>query len=482
MAIRDMHEFVVQLEQRGLLRRVTTPVSPILEITEITDRVSKRPDGGPALLFENVEGSEFPVLINALGSRERMNLALGVDDVDAIAQRIRELTQVPAAGGGLLDKLSQGMKLMDVAKATAPKLISRAPVQEVVEDDPDLLRLPILQCWPKDGGRYITLPLVFTKDPETGKKNAGMYRMQVYDRRTTGMHWQIHKDGARHQRLAAGDRLEAAAVIGGDPVTVYAASAPLPPAIPELMFAGFLRGQPVELVRCRTIDMEVPAHADFVLEGYIDTTQSRIEGPFGDHTGYYSEAAPYPVFHVTCITRRARPIYSTTIVGKPPQEDVWMGYATERIFLPLLQMMLPEVVDYHMPAAGVFHNCVLVAIKKRYPGHARKVMSALWGLGLMMLAKLIVVVDDDTDVHDYNQVAWRTLGNFDPARDVEIVHGPVDDLDHASPAWRFGSKMGIDATAKWPEEGHQRPWPEEIHMSEEVVQAVTRRWREYGID
>lgn len=485
MAFRDLHEFVAALEERGWLRRIKVPVSPILEITEITDRVCKRPGGGPALLFENVEGYDMPVLINAFGSMERMCLALGVQRLDDIADEIRELLKLPQPGGGLLDKLGAGMKLLELARNTAPRLVSRAPCQEIVDMDPDLTRLPALQCWPKDGGRYITLTNVITRDPVTGVKNIGMYRVQIYDAKTAGMHWQKHKDGQRHQDAARERgmrRIDCAIVLGGDPATIYTGSAPLPPSVPELMFAGFLRKQPVEVVKCKTVDLEVPAHAEIVIEGYVDPEESRIEGPFGDHTGFYSPADPYPVFHVTCITRRRNAIYPTTIVGRPPMEDVYLGKATERIFLPLMQMILPEIIDINMPPEGVFHNCVLVRIKKRYPGHARKVAYGLWGLGLMMLAKCIVVVDEDCDVQDLSETAWKVFGNIDPKRDVFFAEGPVDDLDHAAPAWRYGSKMGIDATRKWPEEGHPRPWPEEIRMTPEIKALVDRRWKEYGID
>jgi len=479
---RDLHEFAAACEKRGWLKRIKAPVNPYLEIAEITDRVCKMPGGGPALLFENVEGSAFPVLTNAFGSTERMCLALGVDRLDEVAERIRELMKLPGPGGGLLDKLGQGMKLLDVAKSTQPKLITKAPCQEVIMPEPDLTKLPVLTTWPKDGGPFITLPSVITRDVNTGGRNIGMYRLQVYDKQTTGMHWHKHKDGQRHYDAAAGTRMPVAVALGGDPVTVYAGSAPLPPMIPELMFAGFVRGEPVELVKCRSIDMEVPAHADFVIEGYVDTAEPlRIEGPFGDHTGFYSPADPYPVFHVTCITHRRDAIYPATLVGKPPMEDVYLGKATERIFLPLLQMFLPEVVDYNMPPEGTFHNCVLVKIKKRYPGQARKVVHGMWGMGLMMLAKTIVVVDEQVDLNNYSEVFWYASGNIDPKRDVFFAEGPVDDLDHASPVWRFGSKMGVDATKKWPEEGHPRQWPDEITMAPDMVERVTKRWAEFGL-
>lgn len=484
MAFRDVQEYMAALDKRGWLRRIQTPVSPILEITEITDRCMKMPGGGPALLFEQVEGSDMPVLINAFGSMERMCLALGVDSLDQVGDEIRSLMQLPGPGGGLFDKLGQGFKLLEVARNTAPKLVSRAPCQEVVEADPDLGRLPVLQCWPDDAGRFITFGLTVTRDPHKGTHNYGLYRLQIYDQQTTGMHWHKHKDGQRHMDACRDKglrRMEAAVVLGGDPATMYAGSAPLPPIVPELMFAGFLRKQPVEVVRCKTIDVEVPAHAEIVLEGYVDLDEIRTEGPFGDHTGFYSPADPYPVFHVTAITRKRHPVYPSTIVGRPPVEDVYLGKATERIFLPLLQMVLPEVIDYHMPPEGVFHNCVLVRIRKRYPGHARKVAYGMWGLGLMMLAKLIVVVDEDCDVQDLSETAWRVFGNIDPKRDLFVAEGPIDDLDHASPTWRFGAKLGIDATRKWPEEGHPRPWPADIVMSPEIKALVDRKWGEYGL-
>lgn len=484
MPFRDIQEFAAALEQRGWLKRIRVPVSAKLEIAEITDRVMKSPGGGPALLFEQVQGSPYPVLINAFGSTERMCLALGVDRLDDLATGIRELLQLPT-GGGLLDKLGEGVKLLSVARHTAPKRVRHAPCQEVVESDPDLSRLPILHCWPGDPAPFITFPLVITRDPVTGLRNVGLYRMQVYNRRTTGMHWHLHKDGQRHmdrQRAAGERRMPVAVALGADPVTMYCGSAPLPPLVPELMLAGFLRQAPVELVPCKTVDLEVPAHAEFVLEGYVDLDEERVEGPFGDHTGFYSPAAPYPVFHITCITRKQRPVYPTTIVGRPPMEDVYMGKATERLFLPLLQLVLPEIIDYHMPPAGVFHNCVLVRIRKRYPGHARKVANGLWGLGLMMLSKVIVVVDEDCDVQNVSEVVWKAFANIDPRRDVFFSDGPADDLEHASPAWRYGSKMGIDATRKGPEEGHPRPWPDAVAMSADIRALVDRRWSEYGLE
>jgi 4-hydroxy-3-polyprenylbenzoate decarboxylase len=362
--------------------------------------------------------------------------------------------------------------------------VRSAPCQEVVETDrPTLAGLPIITCWPGDAGRYITLPMVFTRDPVSGARNVGMYRLQVFDDRTLGMHWQTHKGSAEHHRVADERRtpMEVAIALGGDPVSIYSASAPLPPGVDEMVFAGWLRGAGVPMVPCQTIDLEVPAEAEIVLEGHVDPAEQRVEGPFGDHTGYYSLARPYPVFHLEAVTRRRNPIYPTTIVGRPPQEDYWLGKATERIFLPIIRMVLPEVVDMNMPAEGVFHNLVIVSIRKRYPGQARKVMYALWGLGLLMLAKTIVVVSEHVDVHNLSEVAWRATGNIDPKRDVVILDGPMDDLDHAALRHRFGGKMGIDATEKSALDDIVQPWPEEILMSEEVRALVTRRWAEYGL-
>ncbi len=480
MAYRDLREFMAELEKRGQLRRIKTPVSRKLEITEIADRVFKA--GGPALLFEQVDGSPYPLLIGIFGTLERTSLALGMASLEEGADRIREMTRLPEPGQGLLDKLKALPRLAEVA-GFFPKTVRSAPCQEVVESDPDLTSLPVLHCWPGDGGPFITLPLVFTKDPATGTTNVGMYRMQVYDRRTTGMHWHVHKHGAEHFHALAGGkkRLEVAVALGGDPAVTYAATAPLPRGINELIFAGFLRQVSVEVVRCRTVDLEVPAHAEFVLEGYVEWGELRREGPFGDHTGFYSPADDYPVFHLTCLTRRSRPVYPATIVGRPPMEDAWLGKASERFFLPLLQLQLPEVVDMSLPAAGVFHNLAILSIRKRYPGQARKVIHALWGLGQMMFTKTIIVVDEDVDVHDLEEVVWKVTGNIDPRRDLVVADGPLDVLDHSSPTPLYGSKLGIDATRKLPEEGHLRPWPAEIAMRTDVVENVTKRWREYGI-
>lgn len=488
MAFKDVREFIDELKKRNWLKRITAEVDPILEIAEITDRVSKMPGGGYALLFENVKGFDTPVLTNMMGSYERMSLALGVDKLDDIAREIEEMMELPKPASGFMDKLKVLPKLAEIA-SFMPKTVKKAPCQEVViTDNPDLNKFPILQTWPQDAGRFITLPLVFSKDPVSGKRNCGMYRMQVYDGQTTGMHWHKHKGGAEHQRKGqeakqAGKRImEVAVAIGTDPAVIYSATAPLPPDIDEMMFAGFLRKQSVEMVKCITVDLEVPANAEIVLEGYVDLDELRLEGPFGDHTGYYSLADMYPVFHLTAITHRKNPIYAATLVGKPPQEDAYIGKATERIFLPLMKIMLPEIVDVNMPIEGGFHNCVIVSIRKRYPYHARKVMSGLWGMGLMMLAKMIIVVDENVDVHDYAQVAWRVFHNIDAKRDTMFVEGPTDDLDHAAQLPHITSKMGIDATKKWPSEGFVREWPDDIEMDQETINLVDRKWTSYGIE
>lgn len=479
MGYRDLRAYMQALEQRGLLKRITTEVSVELEITEITDRVVKA--GGPALLFENVRGYNMPVLTNAFATYRHMCLALQVDNLDDIGRELMQYLRPPELPSSFLDKLKALPKLAQLA-SFLPKTVRQAPCQEVIIKDPPSLRhLPVLKCWPDDGGPFITLPLVFTKDPETGQRNVGMYRMQVFDDRTTGMHWHIHKDGAEHWRKA-GDKIPVAVALGGDPAVIYSATAPLPPGIDEMLLAGFLRKEPVEMVRCITVDLEVPAHAEIILEGYVDRQETRLEGPFGDHTGYYSLADHYPVFHLTCVTQRRQPIYPATIVGRPVMEDAFLGKATERIFLPLARMVLPELVDMNMPPEGVFHNCVIVSIKKRYPGHARKVMHALWGMGLMMMAKLIIVVDENVNVQDLSEVMWRVFNNIDPERDLEITRGPLDALDHSSPLPHYGSKLGIDATRKWPAEGHTRPWPADIVMSREIKELVDRKWREYGLE
>ncbi|HTP86217.1 MAG TPA: menaquinone biosynthesis decarboxylase [Bryobacteraceae bacterium] len=478
----DLREFVKALEKAGELRRISLEVDPVLEITEFADRAVK--GGGPALLFEKPKGSSIPVLINAFASLRRMEIALDVASVQEVADRISEFLQMRMPEG-LMGKLKMLPKLAEMG-SFFPKMVSSGPCKEVIQRDGfSLAELPILQCWPQDGGRFITLPMVFTRNPETGKRNCGCYRMQVYDACTTGMHWQTHKQGAEHYRRLAAEgkqsRMPVAVAIGADPATMYSAIMPLPPDLDEMMIAGFLRGKPVEMVKCETNDLEVPANAEIVLEGYVDIGELRREGPFGDHTGFYSLDDDYPVFHVTCITRRKDPLYAATIVGPPPMEDFYMGKAIERIFLPLMRLQLPEVRDICMPAEGVFHNLILVSIRKSYPLHARKVMHAIWGLGQAMFSKCIVVVDEDVDVQNVAEVAWKALNNIDPQRDIEFVLGPVDSLDHASRLPNYGSKMGIDATRKWSTEGFTRPWPDVIRMSPEVKARVGDLWKKAGL-
>jgi 4-hydroxy-3-polyprenylbenzoate decarboxylase len=481
MAYASLREFIKRLEDAGELIRITKQLSSELELTEVCDRVCKGAGSNRALLFENVDSGEFPVLMNAFGSKKRMAWALGVEDVEEIAARISDLTKtVPPEG--LVDKAKMLMKLYEISQYP-PNKVQTGPVKEVIDKEPDLDKLPILKCWPDDGGRFITLPCVFTKDDE-GRRNVGMYRMQVYDSKTTGMHWHLHKGGRAHYLLHSekGKRMEVAVSLGGDPATTYSATAPLPHGLDEMLFAGFLRGKGVDLVKCETVDLEVPANAEFILEGYVEPEEVKREGPFGDHTGYYSLADDYPVFHLTCITRRKDAIYPATIVGKPPMEDCFMGKATERIFLPLIQLQYPEILDINLPIEGVFHNLCFVRIKKRYPGHARKVMHAIWGMGQMMFTKLIAVFDEDVDIQDLSEVLWRLGNNISADRDLEIVKGPLDILDHASPYPNFGAKLGIDATKKWPEEGHNREWPDAIEMSPDVKKRIDEMWGELGIE
>jgi 4-hydroxy-3-polyprenylbenzoate decarboxylase len=474
--IRDLRDFIEQLRKAGELVEITAPVDPHLEITEITDRVSKA--RGPALLFRNVIGSDLPVLINQFGSERRMCMGLETPSFDAIAGRIQDLLELQPPQG-LMDKVKALGKLRELASFSS-KLVKSGPCQEVWLDPPDLDRLPILTCWPDDGGPYVTLPLVFSKDPVTGVRNCGMYRIQKIDSRTAMMHWQIHKDGAAHLRDSEG-RVPIAVAIGTDPAVTYSATAPLPKHIDEMIFAGFLRGKSVEMVSCRTVDVEVPANSEIVIEGYVDANDLRPEGPFGDHTGFYTPVDMYPTFHITAISMRRDAIYATTIVGKPPMEDFWLGKATERIFLPLIKTTVPDIEDMNLPLEGVFHNCAIVSVKKRYPGHAKKLMNAVWGLGLLSLTRCVIVVDHDVDVHDLSDVAFRAFSNVDPQRDMLLTEGPVDALDHAAPYFAYGSKVGFDATRKLPGEGLVRDWPPEIAMSEEIRDRVTRRWSEFGI-
>ena len=482
MAYPDLRSFIETLEKNGELKRVTAEVDPVLEITELADRAVK--NNGPALLFENPRGHTIPVLINSFASMRKMELALEVDDIQSIADRIAEYLEMKTPQG-LVGKLKMLPKLAEMGNFF-PREVRTGACQQVVKTEGFSLKdYPVLTCWPQDAGPFITLPMVFSKNPITGKRNCGMYRLQVFDDRTTGMHWQTHKQGAEHYRrlMAEGKetRMDVAVAIGADPVTMFSAILPLPPDLDEMLFAGFMRNKPVEMVKCKTVDIEVPANAEIVLEGYVTLGETRTEGPFGDHTGYYSLADEYPVFHVECITQRENPIYATTIVGQPPMEDFYMGKTIERIFLPLLRLQLPEVVDMSMPAEGIFHNLMLVSIRKSYPGHARKVMSAIWGTGQAMFTKCIVVVDHDVDVQDHGNVAFRALNNIDPERDMQFTFGPIDSLDHSSRLPNYGSKVGIDATKKWPEEGFQRPWPDLIEMDEAVKARVDPIWKQLGI-
>ncbi len=480
----NLREFIDFLEKRGELRRIKVPVSRDLEITEIVDRVVK--SGGPALLFENVEGYDVPILINLYGTHQRVAWALGVDHIDELTERVRKLLGiVQGPPKGLLNKLNTASDVLGLVRSQ-PKVVGKGPCQEVVltGEEVDLTMLPALTCWPMDGGRYITMPLVITRDAHSGRRNVGIYRMQIYDKQTTGMHWQTHKVGAHHYRdyqVLGPKKMDVAVAIGGDPTTIWSGSLPLPPDMDEIAVSGIIREKPVELVKCKTVDLEVPAHAEFIIEGYINTCELRSEGPFGDHTGYYSLPEDYPVFHVTAITHRKNPIYHTTMVGRPPTEDFFMGKAAERMLLPALQMTLPEIVDVNMPAEGIFHNLVIVSMKKEYTGHVRKVMYALWGLGLLMLAKSIIVVDHFVDVQNLSEVAWRVTSNIDPSNDVVFVDGPVDDLDHSSQTPKFGSKMGIDATSKGMMDGRTREWPPDIVMDDEVKKLVDLKWIRYGL-
>jgi 4-hydroxy-3-polyprenylbenzoate decarboxylase len=565
LAYDDLRQWLAALESAGELKRVRAEVDPILEITEITDRVSKsaghysasgsergpgREPGGAALLFENVKG--YPgtrLLINQFGSTRRMCMALGVDSLDQVADRLRQFMDVKSPQG-FLDKIKMLPMLADMGKFF-PKTVGTGPCKEVIRKDKfSLFEMPVLKCWPKDAGRFITLPCVITRDPTTGKRNVGMYRMQVYDAHTAGMHWQRQKVGAEHyreaMRAAAGEssvlrpqssgedsagegkptsapsaplragstgqmwgtnasssvdimartsggtrepegqrpkgKLEVAVAIGTDPAITFSAIVPAPPDVEEYLIAGFLRQKPVELVKCETVDLEVPASAEIVLEGHVNLDELRPEGPFGDHTGFYSLQDLYPVFHVSCITHRRDPIYATTIVGKPPMEDAWMGKAVERIFLPLMKLSIPELVDVNLPVEGVFHNLMIVSIRKSYPGQARKVMNAIWSLGQAMFTKCVVVVDEDCDVQDLREVVLRVFNHIDPERDIQFTLGPVDSLDHASRLPDFGSKMGVDATRKWPSEGFTRPWPDEIAMDSATKEKVDRMWKSLGID
>ena len=490
MSLDSLRDFVAALDEAGELVRIKEPVSTTLEITEIADRCMKSPGGGPALLFERPvlpsgAVSRYPVGINLFGSMKRMTMALGTASLDDTGGRITELlrTKVPDSLGG---KIAMLPKLLELSQYPPRTGFGPAPCQQVVlrEHDADLLEIPHLKCWPDDGGYYMTMPMVITRDPHSGIRNVGLYRIMVTGKREMAMHWQRHKVGADHWRemAARGERMPVAIALGADPASMYSASAPLPPSIDEFLFAGFLRRAPVGLVKALTCDLEVPAEAEIVVEGYIDPAEPLIaEGPFGDHTGFYSLADLYPKVHVTAITARRGAICPATIVGRPPMEDFYLGHATERIFLPLLRLTVPEIVDYHMPAYGIFHNLVFVSVDKKYPGQAWKVMHALWGAGLMSLAKVLVVLDKWVDVRDPDAAWWVALNNIDPERDVRFTMGPTDVLDHSSRAFTYGSKMGIDATRKWPEEGFTREWPGVITMDDATRRRVDELWPKLGL-
>jgi 4-hydroxy-3-polyprenylbenzoate decarboxylase len=514
MAYRDFQHFLDVLQSKGELKTISEPVSPFLEITEIADRVMKA--GGAALLFNQVQGPghrygtpdplsavmnrpsiyrprtektvryEMPVAINTLGSKRRMSLALGSEDFEEHADRIEALLK-PEIPKGPVEALKRLPQLLGELKNIPPKTGGSKPkCQEVVlmGDEIDLDRIPILHCWPEDGGPFVTLPCVFTHDPNTGKRNVGMYRVQAFDKRTCGMHWQMHKTGMRQMEDAGqkGKNLEACVVLGGDPVIPFAAISPLPPGIDEILFAGFLRRERMEMVKAKTVDVMIPADAEIVLEGYVDPSERRLEGPFGDHTGYYSLAGQFPVFHLTAITMREKPVYPATIVGQPPMEDGWMGKAVERIFLPMIRLSVPEIVDMHLPVEATFHNMAFVSIKKKFPGHAYKVMNAVWGLGGLSFTKFVYIFDEDCNVQDLAEVIFRIGANCDPGRDVLMTRGPVDQLDHASQAEGFGGKIGFDCTHKWPgENGFTRDYPKLITMAPDVRARVDELWPRLGL-
>jgi len=525
VAYDDLRDWIRTLDKAGELKRIREEVDPVLEIAEITDRASKSVSksgvkGGPALLFENIKG--YPgaqALMNQFGSERRMKLALGVDSLDDVAGRIRALLDLKLPGG-FMDKLKMLPMLAEIGNFFPKTIVAKdASCKEVIlRENFSVLDFPVLQCWPLDGGRFITLPCVVTRDPKTGKRNVGMYRMQVYDGQTTGMHWQRQKNAAEHLRerlraaagttaaahvsamaetaggtanIKAGNitltnekdgRLEVAVAIGTDPATTFAAIVPAPPEVEEFMIAGFLRQKPVELVKCETVDLEVPAHAEIILEGYVKLDELRSEGPFGDHTGFYTMEEDYPVFHITCITHRKNPVYASTIVGKPPMEDAWMGKAVDRIFLPLMRLTLPEIVDVNLPVEAVFHNLMIVSIRKSYAGQARKIMNGIWAMGQAMFTKCIIVVDEDCDVQNLTEVTLRVANNIDPERDTQFTLGPVDSLDHASRMPNYGSKMGIDATRKWAAEGFTRPWPPLIEMDATTKSRIDAIWKKLKLD
>ena len=475
MSYPTLQEYVSELERRHELARVQEPLDPVLEISALAVRAVR--GGGPAILVERPVGSSFPVLVNAFGTQERAWRAIGVQDPAAAVAELEAALRIrpPMGVRQALGTLARAARLARLA----PRTVTGGVCQEVVAREPSLAALPVLKCWPQDAGRFVTLPMVFTRHPETGERNVGMYRMQVYDERTAGMHWHPHKVGAAHYRAyeARGERMPVAVALGGDPAIIYSATAPLPEGFDEMLLAGWLRRRPVEMTRCRTCELEVPAGAEMVLEGYVEPGERRLEGPFGDHTGYYSPAAPYPVFHLTCLTHRREAIYPATVVGRPPMEDCYLGKITERLFLPLVRLALPELVDINLPIEGIFHNLALVSIRKAYPGHAYKVMQALWGMGQFAFTKIIAVFDEEVDVQDWGEAVWRLGNNIDPERDVQFVRGPVDTLNHAAPRPGFGSKMGVDATRKWPEEGFDRQWPEDIRPDPAAQARAEALWQ-----
>jgi len=478
----NLREYVESLEEVDQLRRIRAKVSVDLEIAEILRRVMYKSEG-PAILFENVEGYKIPVLGNAFGSLKRLKMALNIENFEEIGERMTALTKLRIPHG-LLDKFKMLPKLSEISDY-APKNISSGPIMEVIEtSNPTLDRLPIIKSFPKDSGRFITFGITVSKNPETDIRNLGVYRLQVISSKKAIMHWQVHKRGALHYQMNKEkmQKTEVAIIIGADPATVFSAVAPIPEGLDKFLFAGITRKKGIDLVKCRTIDLEVPASAEIVLEGYVDPTDVNVEGPFGDHTGYYTPPEPYPTFTLTGIMMRKNPIYLTTVVGKPILEDAYIGKVIERSFLPMVKLFQPEVVDFSMPAAGWFQGIAIVSIRKRYPGQAKKVMMGLWGLGQLALTKILIVVDEDIKVHDFNDVIWAVTTRSDPKRDTLIIENtPTDTLDPASPFLNLGSKMGIDATKKTIEEGYQRPVQEEALVDESTFILVTKKWSEYGL-
>jgi len=478
--IEDIHELITEFEKNGEIKRVKTEVDSDLEIAEIMRR--EMYSDGPAILFENVKGYDMPVLGNTFGSMKRLEIGLEMTDFTEIGKRITDMTKMDVPSG-LLNKLK---KLPELAKMTAsfPKAETSGPVTEITSSKASFDDLPIIKSWPNDAGKFITLGLVATKHPETGVRNLGVYRIQIIDKTHALMHWQKHKRGAHHGDISKdrGEKIATAIIIGGEPATIFSSIAPVPEGLDKYLFAGITRKEGIKTVKCKTIDLDVPANAEIVLEGYVDPADTRDEGPFGDHTGYYTPVEPYPTFTLTGIMRRKDPIYVTTVVGKPVLEDAYIGKVIERSFLPLIQMFHPEVVDYSMPAAGWFQGLAIISIKKRYPGQAKKVMLGLWGMGQLSLTKTFVVVDDDIDVHDMNDVIWAITTRADAARDTIIINNtPTDTLDPASPLVNLGSKMGIDATQKTKEEGYDREIQQQVKVDDETKNLVDSKWSDYGL-